>query len=704
MSSIQHRLPFTASLAVALCCLLGWLALANEHRLDRGERIARIRQETSREARRGARTIDARLAVIRDVADGIAVAMESSGLRDEELRAHVAKQLSFHPDVAEIGVAYRPFRHSAEERLHGIAGSIDERTVRWVELDALQDYVGADVDWYDRPLEEGPVWLEPAYDEPSDSVRAAYARPFHETVGGEREVAGVVYVAFTAATMERLLSEFDLGEKGYSFIVTASGRYVAHPNEDLAPSPPSFEELASVAGDDPEAVGADFATAMDALTGQMSWFYYEPIPVAGWTLGAVAIQDDAVVDPDMEIETAVRMERRRLMLLSLLAGGVLLSLTLAAWTIEIGGRRRVWFLAAGFSAVCVLVTVACVLVARTMPVSRTQNRVAHRAELKRFRQQQNRRVLEHQGELPVFVPTGIYVQSAHFLSANEVQMTGYVWQTYQPGIHDGISRGFAMPEASSGEFDRLPVSADEHGERHVWRFSVVLNQEFDYSQYPLGNDDLWVQLWHEDFANNVILVPDLASYKLTSPRARPGLKDGLELPGWDIEGSYFSYREHTYQTDFGAADYSGLTHFPELYFNVSIQKQLTGPLISDFLPLAVVAVLMFTILMFSSRRDPEMTVTGFSGMNVIAACGGFFLVVVFSHIGLRRSLAVKGFIYIEHFYFLSYVLILLVSVNSLMYSRLAHRWVVHRDNLIAQQLFWPISTATIFGFTWWTLW
>lgn len=701
MMSLTSRCLVLLTTAVAIGCALACLASWNEHTLDRDQRIAEIRQGIADEAQRGAHAIAVRLTTIRRVADEIADLMEKEGLRDGELRAYVEKQLGFHPDIAEIGIAYRPFLHAPEERLHGFAGSIPDRETRWLELDALQDYVETAADWYARPLAEGPVWLDPSSYEAADGKRVAYARPFHLQVDGARQPAGVVYVAVTEQMVAQLLSTFDLGEKGYSFIVTASESYVAHPNQELAPAP---HDIAVAAATARQEVGAPRSrTDHDATTGQNSWFFFEDIPEAAWTLVAVAIEDDAVVDPDVDVEQAIRSERRRLMSVAALAGLVLLALVVAAWQIGIGGERRLWILSAGVSVVCVLVTIAVMAVTRSLPVSRTQSRIANRAALQRFQSKKRREVLKGTGKLPVFVPTGIYVQSAHFLSANEVQLTGFVWQTYTPGVHDGVKRGFAMPEASSGEYRELPVSRHDGVERHVWRFSVVLNQEFDYSQYPLGNDDVWVQLWHEDFANNVILVPDFDSYKLISPRARPGLKDGLELPGWDIEGSYFSYREHTYQTDFGAGDYSGLTKFPELYFNVSIQKQLIGPLISDFLPLAVVAALLFTILMFSSRQNPEMTVTGFSGMSVIAACGGFFLVVVFAHIGVRRSLAVKDFIFLEYFYFLSYVFILLVSLNALLYSRLAHRWVVYRDNIIAQQLYWPASTATILGFTWWTL-
>lgn len=716
------------ALAVAAFCALLIAQIGYDLGTDRATRRKAAIQRTGREVLAGAREVDQRLQDLKNVADSIAELLESDGAPETSLRAAIERALAFHADIDEIGVAYRPFVYRPSEgaepvRLHGVAASTEGRHVRWAELDALEDYTREDVAWYHRPMADGePSWVGPAYDERSDSIRVAIARPFRlaATAGTSERVEpdGVVYVAFGVDRMKRLVNALDLGEKGYCHIVSRDGRFVVHPDDDRITKLSSDEErerredgleevrrLRDVErrASRPPAPTPPATTARDDLTGHESWLFYEPLDAAGWTLGAVTIQDDALIERSEDVRTTTEDERRKLMLIALMAGMIVVCLLMFARRLCADEEGGFWLLSIGVALVCLGIAASAAIVVRSLPVDRKQSRIAHQAALGDFQNRQNGRILRQCGELPLFVPTGIYVQSASFLAANEVQLTGFVWQSYTNGVHDGISRGFAMPE--SGSMDKELISSENDGsvERMVWRFNVTLNQEFDYSHYPLGNDDLWVQLWHEDFARNVILVPDLDSYKLISPRALPGLKDGLELPGWDVMGTYFSYREHTYQTDFGSGDYSGLTDFPELYFNILIKKQLTGPMISDFLPLFVVAILMFTILMLSTRRDQEMTVTGFSGMNVIAACGGFFLVVVFSHIGLRRNLAVKDFVYIEYFYFLSYVLILLVSVNSLMYSRLQHPWALYRENLIARLAFWPLSSLAILGFTWWTL-
>ncbi|MCG8415134.1 MAG: hypothetical protein MI746_13020, partial [Pseudomonadales bacterium] len=49
--------------------------------------------------------------------------------------------------------------------------------------------------------------------------------------------------------------------------------------------------------------------------------------------------------------------------------------------------------------------------------------------------------LEQQGmalEDTLLVKTGIFVQSLQFFNSNDVNLTGYLWQIYEDGVHDDI--------------------------------------------------------------------------------------------------------------------------------------------------------------------------------------------------------------------------------------------------------------------------
>ena len=305
--------------------------------------------------------------------------------------------------------------------------------------------------------------------------------------------------------------------------------------------------------------------------------------------------------------------------------------------------------------------------------------------------------LDQREVLPLTIPTGVFVQSVTFQSSKEVLITGFVWQRYTHGVHDGVTRGFLMPESSEADIEEIYRRDEGDTELIGWSFRVLVNQEFDYQRFPFGRENIWVQLWHAEFTDNVVLVPDFAAYKTTLPSRRPGLRSDLEVPGWSIDRTWFGYRYRSYDTSFGAASFKDLTHFPELHFNIIVRSEIVQPLVSHILPIAVMVALLYAILLLSSRYRAKADAFGFNAMNAVAAGSGFFLVAVFSHSDLRDSLSFRGINYLEYFYFLTYLVIMVVVLNALLLSLTRVGWIHRYDNGLPKLLFWPafLSLANI---------
>ena len=227
-----------------------------------------------------------------------------------------------------------------------------------------------------------------------------------------------------------------------------------------------------------------------------------------------------------------------------------------------------------------------------------------------------------------------------------------------------------------------------------WNFNATLDQDFDHWRYPFGSETVRIQLWHQEFTRNVILVPDLDAYNLVHPAAGPGLLEDLRLAGWDVGDSFFSYKLGSYHTNFGLADYAGLSEFPELFFNIEVEKQITGPFVSNILPIIVVNILLFGILFLATREGSQKGLLGFT-LDVITACAAFFLVVIFSHISLRRGLAAPDIFYLEYYYFITYVLILFVTLNYVHFTKTPVGLLRYRDNLIAKLTYWPAAMLAV---------
>jgi hypothetical protein len=305
---------------------------------------------------------------------------------------------------------------------------------------------------------------------------------------------------------------------------------------------------------------------------------------------------------------------------------------------------------------------------------------------------------------PITVPTGIFVQSAEFSSANNVTITGFVWQTYDDSMPDWLQRdetdvepGFIFPESEQTNVEFRYRRAAGDGWTYGWYFSAVLRQEFDYGKYPFDLENVWIRMWHSEVGRNVILVPDLDSYTTLVPEKRPGLESqDFVLEGWNVSGSYFSYRNNIYNTNFGIEGYTGNQKFPELYFNIELTRSFLNAFIMNFIALTVAAVLLYAVLFTIRTRKEKLGLLGFNVSGVLGFCAALFFVVILAHTSLRQSLASPTLVYLEYYYFVMYAAFLGVSINAIIVaSDLPHRVIRVGDNLVARLLFWPMLSFAL---------
>jgi hypothetical protein len=308
---------------------------------------------------------------------------------------------------------------------------------------------------------------------------------------------------------------------------------------------------------------------------------------------------------------------------------------------------------------------------------------------------------------PIYVPTGVFVQSMDFTTAHDIFFTGYIWQKYSDDMPDGIRPdpgevGFILPQEIGWKMttEAYRHKEDDH-EIIGWNVRATIRQEIDYSQYPFHREDIEIPIWHKDFDRRVILIPDLVSYTTTTPESLPYVGQDFFLEGWNTDRTFFSYRESSHNTDFGLPGYVGQQKFPELYFHISLTKQFANAFISHIVPITVVIILLFAVLTIITRREEKIRLGGISTGAVLAYCAALFFIVVLSHINLRTGLeAPAGIIYLEYLYFLVYVAILAVSMNSILFSSQTKiRLIEHRDNLMVGLLFWPLLMGSLLVIT-----
>jgi hypothetical protein len=309
------------------------------------------------------------------------------------------------------------------------------------------------------------------------------------------------------------------------------------------------------------------------------------------------------------------------------------------------------------------------------------------------------------------IPTGVYVQSLRFADASEVYLTGFIWQHYRDGVNDTQKPppgepGFVLPEQVNSGNDIAPreIYRIRQGDEEVigWYFEAMVRQPFDYATYPFDHKTVWLRLWPRDFANNVVLVPDLASYQATGKRDIFGIDESIVLGTWKRMDTYFDYQATGSDTNFGIQGYIGMQAYPELRYNFLIRRNFQDAFVVHLLPLLMVLTLLYAALL-TITDDPDLSERfGFNASTVIGSCSALFFVVLLAHMQLRQEFAGWSVVYIEYFYFLLYVILVLGAAYAYMFAaRRAQAWDVlyARDNLVLKAGYWPFVLVCMIAIT-----
>jgi hypothetical protein len=633
--------------------------------------------------------------------DNLASGLSDQSVNDTARFDTLRSMMYSNPGFVEAGIAYKPFKIDSTIRLVGVAYTVEGNKLKEFELDDRLDYTNPDVYWYNSPIINGSIWLEPEYAATRSEMLSIYATPLTravnspiDSIGMVTDTIGVLYLKLSLSDFSRTLDALDLGEGGSYFIATRKNKYILNSKNALFIHNEKESEIPDWADKKRRKhFGADSETTFSRFlateTGLESVLLLTPIKVTDWKLGLYLNIADHILPPSIA--------KRKVILFGFALGLGCLFFLIPFFDMHKFDVKGLWKLSFAFSGFCLFMLILVLSATLYFPKELTEKseRITSQHSLDEFKIDHAKKSLSSREELPVYIPTGVFIQAVTFIDAFDVQLMGYIWQRYTDGIHDSVSRGVIMPEGE--QFEPIEVFRKRNGNtEHIgWRFQVILHEKFDYSRYPFARENIWIQLWHKDFHDNVILVPDLEGYDETTPLSFPGLLKDLEIPGWDIESSNFSIKTRSDKSNFGFMNNLGPTHIPELFFNIHIIKEITGPLVTHIIPLSIVLILLLSILLLTNKDDDKKELFGFNTLSVIATCAGFFLVVVFSHIDLRENLSTKGIVYIEYYYFIIYVFILGVALNSLIYTLTDNRLVNNNDNQYLQMLFLPLSQAAI---------
>src|SRR5829696_4271970 len=297
------------------------------------------------------------------------------------------------------------------------------------------------------------------------------------------------------------------------------------------------------------------------------------------------------------------------------------------------------------------------------------------------------------------VPTGIFLQSFEFLNANNVELSGFVWQTYGPEIPDHIMRGIVLPEAVREAYEAKEVwrvEQDDGSEQIGWYFSGTFRQNFDYGLYPFDRQDIWLRIWSPEPVEGVIPVPDFGAYRHLTPSTLPGLDTQFVYGGWDPLSSEFSYSLIDYNVDFGLGyGYTGGPD-PELYYNLSVERDFLGPMLEHLVLEAAIAILLFFLLVLLVHDTDVERHVGLSIFELVVAAGGLLFAVILDHNAIRATVESQDLTYLGWFPLILAVFIVLVVLTAVLRAK---RWRIpvigYSGDLMPVVAYWQALIASM---------
>lgn len=181
-----------------------------------------------------------------------------------------------------------------------------DNQIEYAQL-ARPGYNYSEKEFYTIPrLLEKPFWSDPYFDTGGGHIpMATYSVPlFHwGKPYGQAKFQGVVTSDISLKLLTDLTQAVHAGETGFSFMITDTGVFVAHPNESFIMNESIFSRADKLSSPRMRSIGRKmireeqgFMDIGETLAGEDAYLAWDRIPSSGWILGTVVTHSDLFGD------------------------------------------------------------------------------------------------------------------------------------------------------------------------------------------------------------------------------------------------------------------------------------------------------------------------------------------------------------------------------------------------------------------------
>ena len=631
---------------------------------------------------------------VEKIASMIAQDLKSQALKKEDLQIRISRDLKEVPGLENITIAFAPFAYDSQQRLYGVEANKTDGSVQTNLI--TYDYMvpGASQlvqrDWYNKAIKEGKGWSEPAFDASKQS-KTVYTLPFY--LPSKAEPAGVIAITYNLEKIIEGVKNIEVGKMGYGMLVANNGLLIYHPLDQYIKNKLTLMDVARDSNN--QGLKEITQEMLERKEGTASytdhintsyWLVYEKVPDIGWYV-IITFSNESLPLPLSKL-------RKQLMwgIITLVLGLLLAAMLFAKIWEGIVGIRR-WSIISGIILASTLILFWNLT--RMAPYEPSTESIVVRDQtgLDKYLELLEVEAQQRNEKQPIAVPTGLILYNVSFPDSNRVSLSGYLWQKITKDMK--IKPGVLLPEASDSSFKEIFRKNDNGTETIGWNISATFLQKHRYSFFPFDKVHIDIIMASADFENNVILAPDFSGYKSYDVDPLPGITNKINIPGYYLDRSFFSFSIIPPYDEVGLDALRKVTEKIRLHYNVILKRKLINPLIIFMLPLLIILFSIYAVFLVTQKRKGK-----FNAFSSLGAYTGLFFSLIILHQTLRNQVQSGELLYIEYFFFFTYLTILLLVLHTLLLqvSRTANV-LNEKISPYLKIIFWPLQFALWFAIT-----
>ena len=624
----------------------------------------------------------------------------SEDLNKQEVEEIIREVALSIPEIRGVTACYEPFAFDSDTRLYCPYYTKDTQSYLYIEESYDYTKKGAGTAWYTSVVEGGETWVDPYFGQAAEAWFVDFGVPFSYQSGPQKgEVRGIVDFSLEVGDFQALVHAMTLGKTNYGFISSANETLISFPQTEYVGTKNIEDIIAEEL--DPNLQNAyraiqndesGYVQYKDSDTAQDMLFFYDHIPSANWGMGMLFFKRDLTDD--------ISETHRRYIKIALTFSIFLVLIIKLYFSRDILDRREIEQL--GLLSIALLLGNIVLIGYLEQSADVDTNKetgapVIDVSSVSSLINQQNERADTLKVEPLISVPTGVYIERMSFEDSYNVNLGGTIWQKYPLDIADNVEIGVHFPQISPfaessyiEESYREEVGSVDRENGHLlvqYDFRVTLQLNFSYANYPFDKRHLDIEIAPLNSADRLLLVPDLASYRSTTPGNNSGLNPRIDLSGSEITTSYFSFYPKNYEVDFGQPSQVLQENLPTLTYNIHIKRLLLNPVVKYLIPVLVTLCLIYILILSCTKTNDRQ--------GIIESIAAFFFVLIFSHIDLREKVVTGELIFIEYFYFAGYLMIILSTANLITYAKDKSNIFDFNDNQIFRVCYFPIFLSLV---------